>query len=89
MEPKPGRDHLSERLSHLPQEVLGELDGLVQGQIQTAIADVLLDPAREFSTLVRASVTLRNATSVVTPTLSRQCGTRSLSHTLSAKIMSP
>lgn len=58
--------YLSERLSHLPQEVLGELDGLVQGEIQTAVTDVLLNPARKFSTFVHASVTLRNTTSCYT-----------------------
>lgn len=38
--------YLSERLSHLPQEVLGKLHGLVHGEVQTAVVDVLLNPAR-------------------------------------------
>lgn len=59
--------YLSERLSHLPQEVLGELHGLVQGEIQTAVTDVLLNPARKFPTFVCASVPLWNANAAVTP----------------------
>lgn len=51
-------DYLSERLSHLAQEVLGELDSLIQGKIQTAVTDVLLNPARKFSTFVYTSITL-------------------------------
>lgn len=50
--------YLSERLSHLAQEVLGELDSLIQGKIQTAVTDVLLNPARKFSTFVYTSITL-------------------------------
>lgn len=59
--------YLSERLSHLPQEVLGELHGLVQGEIQAAVTDVLLNPARKFPTFVRASVPLWSANAAVTP----------------------
>lgn len=40
-----GGSYLSERLSHLPQEVLGKLHGLVHGEVQTAVVDVLLYPA--------------------------------------------
>lgn len=50
--------YLSERLSHLPQEVLGELDGLVHGEVQTAVADVLLDPAGKLPSLVCSGVSL-------------------------------
>lgn len=50
--------YLSERLSHLPQEVFGELDSFVHGKVQTAITDVLLNPARKFPTFVCSSVTL-------------------------------
>lgn len=52
------KTNLSERLSHLPQEVLGELDGFVHGEIQTTVADVLLDPAGKFPTFVSPGVTL-------------------------------
>lgn len=55
---KMNSDYLSERLSHLAQEVLGELDSLIQGKIQTAVTDVLLNPARKFSTFVYTSITL-------------------------------
>lgn len=51
--------NLSERLSHLPQEVLGELDGLVHCQVQAAVADVLLNPARKLPAFVRSAVALR------------------------------
>ncbi len=50
--------YLSERLSHLPQEVLGELDSLVHGEVQTAVTDVLLNPARKLPTFVCSGVTL-------------------------------
>lgn len=53
-----GDSYLSERLSHLPQEVLGELDGFVHGKVQTAVTDVLLNPARKFPTFVCSSITL-------------------------------
>lgn len=60
--------HLSERLSHLPQEVLGELDGFVHGEIQTAVADVLLNPAGKFPTFVGPGVTLWTGHTGVTKT---------------------
>lgn len=41
-----------EWLSHLPQEVLGNLDSLVNSQVEVGISEVLLDPARQFPTLV-------------------------------------
>lgn len=47
--------------------MLGELDGLVQGEIQTAVTDVLLNPARKFPTFVCASVPLWSANAAVTP----------------------
>lgn len=58
--------YLSERLSHLPEEVLGELDGLVHGEVQTAVADVLLNPARKLPTFVRSGVTLWTREATVT-----------------------
>lgn len=58
--------NLSERLSHLPQEVLGELDGFVHGEIQTAVADVLLNPAGKFPTFVGSGVTLWTGHTAVT-----------------------
>lgn len=58
--------YLSERLSHLPEEVLGELDGLVHGEVQTAVADVLLNPARKLPTFVRSGVTLWTREAIVT-----------------------
>ena len=33
-----------EGLCHLPQEVLGDLDPLVDGQVEVGIREVLLDP---------------------------------------------
>lgn len=39
--------------------MLGELDGLVHGEIQAAVADVLLNPARELPAFVRSGVALR------------------------------
>lgn len=56
-------EYLSERLSHLPQEVLGELDGFVYGEIQTAVTDVLLNPTRKFPAFVSTCVTLSTANS--------------------------
>lgn len=38
--------------------MFGELNGLVDGQVQTAVGDVLLDPARQLASLVCASVAL-------------------------------
>lgn len=64
--------NLSERLSHLPQEVLGELDGLVHGKIQAAVADVLLNPARELPALVRPAVALRMGRGRRTPPSAEQ-----------------
>ena len=55
--------HLSERLGHLPQEVFGELHGLVHSEVQTAVGDVLLDPARQLPTFVCSGVPLRRETS--------------------------
>lgn len=34
-----------EGLCHLPQEVLGDLDALVDGQVEVGVREVLLDPA--------------------------------------------
>lgn len=50
--------YLSERLSHLTQEVLGQLDGFVHRQVQTAVTDVLLNPARKLPPFVCSGVTL-------------------------------
>lgn len=50
--------YLFERLSHLPQEVLGELDGFIHGKIQAAVTDVLLNPTRKFPAFVCSGVTL-------------------------------
>ena len=38
------RAHPVEGLCHLPQEVLGDLDPLVDGQVEVGIREVLLDP---------------------------------------------
>lgn len=51
--------YLFEGLSHLPQEVFGELHGLVHGEVQAAVADVFLDPARKLPAFVCSSVTLQ------------------------------
>lgn len=59
--------NLSERLSHLPQEVLGELDGLVHREVQAAVADVLLNPARELPAFVRSAVALQTGEDERTP----------------------
>lgn len=50
--------NLSEGLSHLSEEMLGQLNGLVHSEVEAAIANVLLDPARKLPTLVRSGVTL-------------------------------
>lgn len=62
------KTNLSERLSHLPQEVLGELDGFVHSEIQTAVADVLLNPAGKFPTFVCSGITLWTGHTPVTKT---------------------
>lgn len=49
---------LSERLSHLAQEVLGELDGLVHSEVETAVVDVLLNPPWKLPSFVCSSVSL-------------------------------
>lgn len=61
-----GESYLSERLSHLPQEVFGQLDGLVHGEVQTAVTDVLLNPARKLPTFVCSGVTLWTGEGVIT-----------------------
>lgn len=44
--------HPVERLSHLPQEVLGDLDALIHGQVEVGVCEVLLDPAGQLPALV-------------------------------------
>lgn len=48
--------------------MLGELDGFVHGEIQTAVADVLLNPAGKFPTFVGPGVTLWMGHTAVTKT---------------------
>lgn len=43
----------------MTQEVFGELHSLIYGEVQAAVADVFLNPARKLPTLVSPSVTLR------------------------------
>ena len=50
--------YLSERLRHLAQEVFGELDRLVYGQVQAAICQVLLNPPGQLPTLVSPRIAL-------------------------------
>ena len=57
--------YLSERLSHLSQEVLGEMDGLVHGEVQTAVTDVLLNPAGKLPTFVCSGITLGRGDTVI------------------------
>ena len=44
-----------EGLCHLPQEVLGDLDALVDGQVEVGIREVLLDPPGQLPPLVGPS----------------------------------
>lgn len=44
-----------EGLSHLPQEVLGDLYSLIHGQVEIGVSQVLLDPSRQFPALVGPS----------------------------------
>lgn len=48
--------------------MLGELDGFVHGEIQTAVADVLLNPSGKFPTFVSPGVTLWTRHTAVTKT---------------------
>lgn len=52
----------SKWLCHLPQEVLGKLHCLINGQVKAAICDVFLNPAGKFTSLVSSGVTLRMGT---------------------------
>lgn len=49
---------LSEGLSHLPEEVLGQLYTLVHSQVQAALTQMLLDPARQLPSLICSGVSL-------------------------------
>lgn len=52
-EDRPRPAYPVEGLSHLPQEVLGDLDTLVHGQVEVGVGEVLLDPAGKLPALVR------------------------------------
>lgn len=49
---RPHWAHPVEGLRHLPQEVFGDLDPLIDGQVEVGICEVLLDPAGQFPPLV-------------------------------------
>lgn len=49
------RAHPVEGLCHLPQEVLGDLDPLVDGQVEVGVREVLLDPPGQLPPLVSPS----------------------------------
>lgn len=89
-----GASYLSERLRHLSQKVLGELHRLVHGEVQTAVVDVFLNPARQLPPLVCTGVTLRTGQGVA-HSIRRSTAAVKLkavtpySRTLSAKIMMP
>lgn len=44
--------HLVEGLCHLPQEVLGHLDSLINREVEVGVGEVLLDPARQLPPFV-------------------------------------
>ena len=94
-----------EGLRHLPQEVLGDLYTLIHGQVEVGVGQVLLDPARQLTTLVRPSKPLRREGKDIRAQVGAQAAhypvpweevglpglgcPRALSPTLSAKTMSP
>ena len=51
-----------ERLRHLAEEALGDLYGFVGAEVTERVLEMLLDPARQLQTLVRATEPLQTNT---------------------------
>ena len=47
-----------EGLGHLSQEVLGQLYGLIDREVQTAVSDLLLDPAWQLPSFISPGIAL-------------------------------